>query len=407
MEGQLIVVFAASFVAVFAMIVVIELGGRPSVVDVALSEVTMTRFRAVRPVLERLKITEAAIEAESMSSCHFGYTVSPNSELLDNSPPDTASVRQYVSQQLQIDLSGVIVGYRDVTRSDFAFSTCADNEIKLPMRSLIISIRLENGAWLSAEVHPHEWHYSELASLWLRYAAIFLLVGGVAIFFVRRIGGPLRRLTAATQRFGQGLEAEELPEAGPPDVADAIRSFNLMQHRVKTEVEHRMKTLAAISHDIRSPLTSLRLKSEFIEDSELRSSLVKSIAKMEQITASALDLLRADDRNESARQVNLAHLIRGECEDYQQGGVNVRYHGPINLEFRLRPILVIRAFRNLIDNANQHADSADVELHRRSDTVVIRVIDNARVSPREILRKHWNHLNDSLMPVIRMKVASG
>ena len=387
MEGQLITVFAVSFILMFGSIVAVELARRESPIDVAMSDRTSVRLNTIKPAVDGLAPENAALEAQKLSSCHFGYTVTARPALLEGGQGDVADVSRYLESALGLVEGDVVAGFREVTRDDFAFSMCADGEIRLPAQTLLLAVRLQNGAWLNAEVHPHEWHYDELASLWSGYAAIFLLVGGLAIFFVRRIGAPIRNLTNSMQEFGRGLEVDDLPETGPPDVAKAMQSFNQMQRRVRTDMEHRLKTLASISHDLRSPLTSLRLKAELVTNNDTRDSLVRSVTKMEQITASALDLLRADIRTEATETFDLAGLVSNECDDMQRDDLIADYDGPDKLEFEGRPGLIVRALRNLVDNANQHASGASVKLATVADTVEIRVSDNGPGIPEHELEK--------------------
>ena len=138
------------------------------------------------------------------------------------------------------------------------------------MDGIVISLQLQPGRWLNAEVHPHEWHFRQKLDWMLKVSAAFVFVGAVALFFIRRIGRPLNQLTAAARSFADGMEATEVAEDGPIDLRRAIRSFNAMQRQVAGEMARRTGTLAAISHDVRTPLTALRVKAEMVDDPAVR-----------------------------------------------------------------------------------------------------------------------------------------
>ncbi len=258
--------------------------------------------------------------------------------------------------------------------------------MKLPFDGLVISVRTASGQWLNAEVHPHEWHLTPNMTGWLlRSGAAFLLVGAVALIFVRRLSKPINRLTEAAKAFGTGLEVAEIPETGPPDVRRAIHSFNAMQRQVAGEVKRRTNTLAAIGHDVRSPLTALRLKAELIEDEAARADFIASIEKMERMTTSALEFLKGESRSEPKKQIDLCALVESECADFAEVGASVAFacDGPVH--YRGRPDALSRAVRNLIENAVKYASHADVSVRRAESHVEIVVSDTGPGIPADKL----------------------
>ena len=184
-----------------------------------------------------------------------------------------------------------------------------------------------------------------------RIGFLFFIVGAAAFLFIRRLTRPLSFLTDAAARFGSDLEVDELDERGPADIRQAIRSFNVMQREVNDEMTRRTHMLAAIGHDIRTPLTALRVKAEFINDPDVKGDVIRSIKKMERITASALDYVRGESRSEEKQNVDLRALIESECSEFEELGEEIRFSGEQELHYRCRPIALARAVRNLIDNA--------------------------------------------------------
>jgi signal transduction histidine kinase len=210
----------------------------------------------------------------------------------------------------------------------------------------------------------------------VRATAAFIFVGAVAMYFMRRLHKPLRSLTDAAQQFGQGLEVHQLAEDGPAHVKSAIRAFNAMQQQVAEEVTKRANTLAAISHDVRTPLTALRVKAELIEDEAVRRDLISSVDRMEQVTASALDFLRGQSRGEPLRSVDLSALLESACLDLAEIGQPASFAGEHGVHHVCRPDAIARAVRNLIDNAIKYGGGARVTLQARAERVEIAVADN-------------------------------
>jgi signal transduction histidine kinase len=305
----------------------------------------------------------------------LGFLVSPGPFPATEITPQTDEVAVRIANGLAIDGADVLVGFAELTEADFAYSKCAESEITLPMTAIVISVRLASGFWLSAEVHPHEWHIAENLDLLFSYFSVFLLIGAVSVFFMHRMSRPLSRLTQATKRFANGLSVEEIEEDGPPDVRKAIRSFNAMQRQVIDEVARRAQTLAAISHDIRTPLTSLRIKAEMINDISAREDIIRSVKKMESITESALEFLRKDGATEALVQVDLTKLLADECEEFRSCGEDVAFSSSQQVLCDCKPSSLLRAVRNLIENALKYGGNAKVAVQVNEQMVEITVSD--------------------------------
>ena len=181
----------------------------------------------------------------------------------------------------------------------------------------IISIKLENGKWLNTAMNVHNFSFGWFFDYSFTNSIIVIVM---LIFVVFKIARPLDRLTKAIGEFSQDFKVSEVKEEGPSDLRKATKSFNQMQKNVAEHIEKRTKTLAAMSHDIRTPLTSLRLKTELLEESTEKESLILSIKKMEDITASALEYLKGNSRELDKKSVNLKVLIETECQERIENG---------------------------------------------------------------------------------------
>ena len=243
---------------------------------------------------------------------------------------------------------------------------------------------MNTGDWFNLEIHTHKFQlFGGSFFTTLRIYVFFVLVGSIALFLVRRFTKPLATLTQAASKFGNGLQVEELEEKGPADIRQAIRSFNAMQREVRDEVKRRTQMLASVGHDIRTPLTALRVKAELLEQDEAREEFIASIEKMERITASALDYVRGESRSESKQYVDLRALIESECSEFEELGKKTRFKGEYKLHYHCRPIALARAIRNLIDNAIKYGGSADVELVKGNEYIEIWIVDEGPGIPRD------------------------
>jgi signal transduction histidine kinase len=384
MAGQMIAILALSFALLLAVLAVLEILDQEDVVEWAGNDLTVARLKRMRPAAELMSADQIGDFLAATSSCHEGYTVTDEPFEAVESSADTEDISRRLAHQLGLEPARVRVGRARLTRGDFSYRECGASAIDLPADGIVISLGLRSGRWLNAEVHPHEWHVRRDMVRWsTRSIGAFLLVGAIAVFCVRRLTRPLDELTGAARRFGDGLKLSPVEEGGPPDLKRAIRSFNAMQRQVAGEVERRTHTLAAISHDVRTPLTALRIKAELVADDETRRDLVTSIDDMERMTSSALQFLRGEFRTEPMRTIDVAALVESECINFEETGRRVTFAGETSLPYSCRPDALACALRNLIDNAVKYGGGAVVGLHRGQDAVAISVSDHGPGIPED------------------------
>lgn len=337
----------------------------------------------MRMVLENVSTERRSSVLQSLSGCHDGYTLTAQRFEPVDVNHRTAALQDRIAERLAVDAQRVSVGHATLTRDDFSYGDCIKSEINLPMTAVVISIRLRSDEWLNAEVHPHEWHLQDLVARILRYSSALILVGIFAYFLIRRLSKPLNNLTDAAKQFADGLKVSPVDERGPPDLRRAIQSFNAMQQQVASDVKKRTDTLAAISHDLRTPLTALRIRGELVDDDEARADLVASIDKMEKIIASALEYLRGESRSEPHREVDLSALLASECNDFEEAGQQAEFVGETCVQCSCRPGALARAVRNLIENANKYGGGARVDLRIGLESLEISVSDTGPGIPAD------------------------
>ena len=369
-------VLALALLGLFATLAIMEMLQHDTAVETVSSGAPLERLQSLYSVLNGIESDNVPGVLQIASSCHFGYTVSPEPFARGQSTAATRQLQLRLVQQFSLAAPRINVTQARLTREDFSYWKCRHSEIDLPVEAVVVSLQLDSGAWLNAEVHAHEWHWREKLDWMIRAAVAFVFVGGVAIFFMRRLNRPLNRLTDAAQRFGAGLQVAPVPEDGPIDLQRAIRAFNEMQRQVAGELARRTGTLAAISHDVRTPLTALRIKSELIEDAEIREDVIASIQRMETITASALEFLQGGAHAEPMRCVDLSELLESECQEFAELGQPALFTGAYGIRCSCRPDALARAVRNLIDNAIKYGGGARVAVRADGEWVEISVADN-------------------------------
>ncbi len=240
-------------------------------------------------------------------------------------------------------------------------------------------LRLRDGGWLRAgstagELLPQRPLFIPIP--WIGAALSILLV---SILVARRVSGSLGRFAAATERFGRDIGAAPLAEAGPAEVRAVLRGFNLMQARLRRFVDDRTSMLAAISHDLMTPISRLRLRAEALPAGEDRTRMLADLALMDRMVAATLDFARDDVAAEKRLRLDLASLVQAICDecggDDSDGGERARYLGPDYLELVAAPLALSRAVRNVVENAIKYGGRAEVSLRLGSAGAEIAVSD--------------------------------
>jgi signal transduction histidine kinase len=194
---------------------------------------------------------------------------------------------------------------------------------------------------------------------------------------------PLNTLATSAEALGRGTPVAPLPERGSEEVRRLTKAFNEMQNRLSRFVADRTQMLAAIGHDLRTPITSLRLRAELIEDEEMRTKMVGTLEEMQSMVEATLEFARDDSRSEESRMVDLASLLSSLADDHADMGRSVTFEEAERLPYLCRPIALRRAIDNLVANAVEHGGSARISLRRDAGGPVIVVDDDGPGIPAE------------------------
>jgi signal transduction histidine kinase len=239
-----------------------------------------------------------------------------------------------------------------------------------------IAIAGADGAWLLVTSRDsHAFGHSPWLILGLNLAGILVSVVLVSIIAARRVIGPLRHLTAAARRVGLHRSVETVPERGPEELREIVRAFNEMQARLKAFVDDRTQMVAAMSHDMRTPLTRLRLRSEYIHDREQQRKMLEDLAEMEAIVETTLSYATQDAYRETQQPVDLAALVHGICDAANDAARIATYEGPNHLVCACQPLALRRALVNLVENACKHGGRAYVSLAEGEGTAIVTIRD--------------------------------
>ncbi|MFZ1415028.1 MAG: ATP-binding protein [Defluviicoccus sp.] len=240
---------------------------------------------------------------------------------------------------------------------------------------LIGALKLADGSWLNfaAAAAPFQPFWTTRPFLIVIASTTLVLL--VALWAVRRATQPLATFAQAAEHLGLDITAERVAEHGPLEVRSAAAALNRMQERLRRFVDDRTQMLAAISHDLRTPLTRLRLRAELIEDAEQQRKTLVDLDEMQAMLEEALAFARHEDAAEKPLRFDLAVLLQTACEEWEDMGAAVHYDGPSHLVFLGRPGSLKRAFTNLISNAVRYGGTATVGLAPSAQAIVASVSD--------------------------------
>ena len=253
--------------------------------------------------------------------------------------------------------------------------------------SMLTQVRLQDGTWATfdTEVSPSAaslpWRL--LLTLVILLAAV-LVVSYVAVRWVTR---PLGVLAVAADELGRDIHRAPLPEDGPLEVSRAAHAFNTMQARLVQFIDERTRLLTAMSHDLKTPLTRMRLRTELLDDAELRDRFEKDLVEMESMVTQTLEFMRGLASREPAQPVDVMNLLEGLRADNEAMGRTVTLDGSPTRPLNGQPQLLRRCLANLVDNAITYGRRAEIHVAEDSAGLTIRVRDHGPGIPEDEIEK--------------------
>ena len=251
----------------------------------------------------------------------------------------------------------------------------------------IVQVQLRDGSWVWLERRiPRElfdWPAQMLVALLILLAGVTAL----SLIAVRWVVRPLERLREAADALGRDIHRPPLDETGPVEVAETSRAFNRMQRRISRFVEDRARILAAVSHDLKTPLTRIRLRADLLEDEDLGAKIRRDVDDMQRMVEATLDFMRGTESREDSRPLDLMALVESLCEDAVESGQRVTVRGEVTAPYQGRPLALKRCIGNLLDNALRYGGRADVEVRDAGQSVTLTIADDGPGIPPESWEK--------------------
>lgn len=248
-------------------------------------------------------------------------------------------------------------------------------------------VRLQDGQWLRFSGARQLDTPALPRDLILRLAVTLMIVTAVAMLAVRQVTQPLKQLAQAADTLGRDLDAPALAEEGPTETRRAAQAFNRMQARIKRLVNERSRALAAVSHDLRTPLTRLRLRAELVDDETLRDQMAADLDAMAAMIDATLDYLRGLQTSEAVRPIDINALLASMSEDALVLGRRISIQGQALAPYTGRLSALRRALQNLIDNAIKYGTCAHLRVDDDAGELRIMVEDEGPgIEPHELAR---------------------
>lgn len=252
-------------------------------------------------------------------------------------------------------------------------------------------LALADGAELQVRMpdaaRPHMHRPPEPARLAAALAALVVGVGLLTWFAVRLATRPLSRLAEAARALGEDPERAPLDTSGPAEVAQAAHAFNQMQQRIREHVSERTRILAAISHDLQTPITRLRLRAELVDDEALRARIQADLDGMQALIKEGLAFARSLDDRAPERPIDLQRLLEALCEDGLDMGWQLRLRGNAPVPVYGQASGLRRALWNLVENGVKFGGQVDIELAQDADRTRVRIRDHGPGLPAGELEK--------------------
>ncbi|MFV0431328.1 MAG: ATP-binding protein [Alphaproteobacteria bacterium] len=285
--------------------------------------------------------------------------------------------------------------------SDFRFnikvakkSALKDVELeRMPpsQKLLLASVPMNNGEWLNITSPIIKMKHPEFSPLFAIVGVMSLLVVAIALYSIHRSLRPLSDIEKRAHTLGRNMTVEPLKIEGPREVRQAQMALNRMQESIQENMENRTTLLAALSHDLKTPLTRLRLRAEFMEDAEEREKNLKNINDMEALIAEIMDFAKLQSGTKTNETVNLSALVESIMNDAQDAGQNVHDDGIANhLIVKGEGLAIKRAVNNLIDNALKYAGDAHVKLVQDGIFARLDIRDHGKGLSDEQLESLWH-----------------
>lgn len=256
-----------------------------------------------------------------------------------------------------------------------------------PALAFVVQVRLHDGTLVTFDsrqpAQTENWPYRLLLSL----AILLATVIAVSLIAVRWATRPLNALADAAEELGKNINRPPLAEKGPLEVTRAARAFNTMQARLISYIQNRTRVLAAMSHDLKTPITRLRLRAELLDDPALRAKFTGDLGEMEAMVGATLDFMRGIDAEEPVKPVDMKALLESLQADISETGGQITIESAPLKPYRGKPQALKRCLMNLLQNAIKYGKSAVIAVDDNDERIEIRIRDTGPGIPEPELER--------------------
>ena len=253
--------------------------------------------------------------------------------------------------------------------------------------AFVAQVRLADGTLVTFDSRqPAEtlsWPYRLVGSIVILLVAVIAL----SLVAVRWTTRPLAVLAEAAEDLGRNLNRPPLAESGPLEVRRAARAFNSMQARLSAYLRDRTRILAAMSHDLKTPITRLRLRAELLQDETMRAKFERDLTEMEVMVAGTLDFMRGLESDEPRQPLDVNALVQTLADDLRETGGAVHVQGTARSPYLGRPRALRRCLTNLVENAIKYGTRASIVVEDGDERLVVRVRDEGPGLPDQMLER--------------------
>ncbi|MBY0579967.1 MAG: HAMP domain-containing protein [Burkholderiales bacterium] len=371
--GRLILILAGGVIAGQILSAALQISEREN----SLSKIIWTN--AAQEISAYIRLLEAMDPADRKNA----------TERLDGAPLFVALEKRFGNEPMRggdaVRLSGILHQRLGQNRTIHLFSTGEKVPFYWPEHaSFDMETQLKDGQWIFFSYRRPVSHtfperlFTNLAIL----VGIILVLSLIAVHWVTR---PLNILVQAADELGKNINRPPLPERGSSEMQHAARVFNTMQTRLLEYLQSRARIHAAMSHDLKTPITRLRLRAEFLEDAELKAKFIKDLEEMDTMVTTSLNLMRGIGNGEPTQPIDITALIESIQDDQMEMGGSVEIHGTAKTHYSGRPQALKRAISNLVENAIKYGQRAIISIEEDADMLKIRIRDEGPGIPEDKL----------------------
>ena len=267
----------------------------------------------------------------------------------------------------------------ELAPDDIVVGTSTDAHVAL------LSIRLPDSTWLNVSLFAASPSGSGSHGTLLSTSLMAIGVVLMSLFIARWLTQPLRRMADAVTALSPDNPRTEIPERGPLEVRQLAAAFNGMRRRIAGLITRRTRALAAVSHDLRTPLTRLKLRMSDVESADLQRAMIADISEMEQMIEATLSYLRGEEASEPQRVLDLTALLQTIVDDANDAGHEATLSSRHRVTVTARHLALKRALSNLVTNAIRFGSQVTVTIATEGDSVCVTIDDNGPGIPKDQL----------------------